>query len=447
MHDCETSWLEGVFARGDRKLCNVLERAYRAGARFDSWEDQLQIKLWNEAMAAEGLDPATYLGTIPVTARLPWDHIDVGLEDGFLAREYRKALKNRLSVPCGKVAGAFVHATNLEDAAKETRRLVCYDCGVACDLDAMRAERLVALRKLGADRPREKALPVVRGDDEEPAPAAMKRAPGPKPGGVRVRFLYTKLGPAAFLSHLDLIRALPRAFRRLGVPLHYTGGFHPKPDMTFGPALSLGIASLGEVVDLKLDVDTDVAALLGPLSDASPAGLRFVGAARLGPEDPPATRLIDTARYAVAIAESTLASLGIAGQAWVEQRLAALFAAHEATIVRRIDGIGKKVDVRAFLRGARIGTPRARDSLARAGIVGAVVPLEVDLAITGGGAVKIAEFVEVLAGPRGADLPFQAVRVALGAFRDGDATSLVDLAALRASAPVPSVGVSALAHV
>jgi hypothetical protein len=57
-----------------------------------------------------------FLGTIPVHARLPWDHIDVGLEDGFLLREYRKALKNRLSPPCGKVAGAFVHHTNLKDA-------------------------------------------------------------------------------------------------------------------------------------------------------------------------------------------------------------------------------------------------------------------------------------------------------------------------------------------
>jgi radical SAM family uncharacterized protein len=143
MHDCDTSWLEAVFARGDRSLCDVLERAYEAGARFDSWEDRLEIDAWEEAFRAEGVDKARFLGTIPVTARLPWDHISVGLEDGFLAREYRKALKSRLSPPCGKVAGAFVHATNLQDAHKETRRLVCYDCGVACDLSAMSGERLV----------------------------------------------------------------------------------------------------------------------------------------------------------------------------------------------------------------------------------------------------------------------------------------------------------------
>ena len=154
MHDSDTSWLEAVFARGDRSLAPVLERAYRAGARFDSWEDQKRMSVWEDAFRAEGVDPATYLGTVPVKARLPWDHIDVGLEEGFLLREYRKALKNRLSLPCGKVAGAFVHATNLREAEADSRKLVCYDCGVACDLSAMREQRLVYLRKLGAEEPR-----------------------------------------------------------------------------------------------------------------------------------------------------------------------------------------------------------------------------------------------------------------------------------------------------
>jgi LmbE family N-acetylglucosaminyl deacetylase len=72
--------------------------------------------VWAEAFEVTGVDAPLFLGTIPVHARLPWDHIDVGLEDGFLLREYRKALKSRLSPPCGKVAGAFVHHTNLLDA-------------------------------------------------------------------------------------------------------------------------------------------------------------------------------------------------------------------------------------------------------------------------------------------------------------------------------------------
>ena len=84
-----------------------------------------------------------------MTARLPWDHIDVGLEDGFLLGEYRKALKGRASPPCGKVAGMLIHHTNLADAEPDRRKLVCYDCGVACDLSKMRDD-LHCASNLGA---------------------------------------------------------------------------------------------------------------------------------------------------------------------------------------------------------------------------------------------------------------------------------------------------------
>ena len=69
---------------------------------------------------------------------------------------------------------------------------------------------------------------------------------------VRVRIAYTKLGRAAFRGHLDLVRLLPRIFRRLDLPMFYSQGFHPKPDMTFGPALPLGVASHTEYLDVKL---------------------------------------------------------------------------------------------------------------------------------------------------------------------------------------------------
>jgi radical SAM family uncharacterized protein/radical SAM-linked protein len=437
-HDCDTSWLEAVFARGDRSLAPVLEHAYRAGARFDSWEDQKKMHLWEDAFRVHGIDPAKYLGTIPVTARLPWDHIDVGLEDGFLLREYRKAVKSRLSLPCGKVAGAFVHATNLHDAGAEDRKLVCYDCGIACDLSAMREQRLVYLRTLGAEAPRPPPPPpAARANPQAPparapqgearryrfvyeklGPAASRRrsdsaappARAPQGEARRYRFVYEKLGPAAFLSHLDVIRALPRGFRRLGIPLFYSQGFHPKPEMTFGPALSLGVSSLGEAVDVRIAADIDPAAILEALSEGGHAGLRFVGGIRLGPGDAAISRVIDTARYAVGIPRAVVASLG--GDAWLRERVEAALAARELPVVRRIDGIGKRVDVREFLRELRVA-PDDVASLARAGIVGDLVTLAAEVEVRGSGGVKIAEVVEVVLGD--AELPHRAVRVALGA--------------------------------
>jgi radical SAM-linked protein len=444
MHDCDTSWLEAVFARGDRRLADVLERAYADGARFDSWEDRLRIELWKDAFRATGVLPSTYLGTIPVTARLPWDHIDVGLEEGFLAREYRKALANRLSLPCGKAAGMFVHHTNLAEAKSDEKNLVCYDCGIACDLGAMRHERLVYLRKLGAD-------------DKRPPPPSPLDAParlgtGPKRPPVafvqgqarRYRFAYTKLGASALLSHLDLIRALPRAFRRLELPLFYSTGFHPKPEMTFGPALSLGVASLMEFVDVKLTTDLVPDAWLRPLSDASPEGMRFVAAARLGESDASVSRVIDSARYAVALPASALREHG--GASWLAERVALALGARDFRLLRTIEGIGRWIDVRAFVRGISLETPGARAAVEAAGLVGDFSVLEVDLEIRGSGAVKISEVVTMLTGL--SDFSHRAVRFALGmwspslpddtegsSIRVGGVVSPMDLRAVRHRPP------------
>lgn len=442
MHDSRTSWLEGVFARGDRKLGRVLERAYFAGCRFDSWDEQLNIRAWSAAFDAEGIDPASYLGTIPVTARLSWDHIDVGLEEGFLLREYRKAVKSRLSPPCGKVAGAFIHETNIEDAEKEKRKLVCYDCGVACDLSAMRTTRMDFLVKLGA---KTKRVPKEKPAPQLDATGKPVRVPPPRTvqgEGHRYRFLFRKTGPMAFLSHLDLIRAVPRSFRRAEIALFYSSGFHPKPDMVFSPALSLGVASLSEVLDVKLIVPegTDPAALAAELTRVSPPGLSFERGVVLGKQDPSIAKVIDGARYAVAFPRMALDAIG--GEARLRAEVDRVVVAPEIKVIRRFErGLAKSIDVKKFLRGLSVGDSRAAAYLDAAQMLGDFVPLLVDVAVTGDGGVKIAEVVEALfpkalVSRRGnssalaedaENVPYYAVRAELGLLNDGDYVTALDL--------------------
>jgi radical SAM family uncharacterized protein len=283
-HDPGISFVEGVLARGDRRLADVIEAVWRDGARFDGWDEVFVLERWQRMLAVHGVDVAAYLGTRPVTARLPWDHLDVGLEDGFLLGEYRKALKGRASPPCGKVAGMLIHHTNLEEADPDRRKLVCYDCGVACDLGQMREERLVALRSLGATGKPAPRGPIVVEDAGDmvdvsergggsPAehnaastPAAVPqvhaaRAERVRRGGFKgadlpystYRIRFAKVSRASFLGHLDLGRLLARSLRRADLPLAMSRGFSPKPRMTFGPALGLGIPSLGELVDVDLE--------------------------------------------------------------------------------------------------------------------------------------------------------------------------------------------------
>jgi radical SAM family uncharacterized protein/radical SAM-linked protein len=420
LHDAPTSVLEGILARGDRRLANVIERAFLGGARFDSWDDHLKLEVWQEALEHFAIDTRPFLGTIAVGARVPWDHLDIGLEDGFLAREYRKALAGRLSPPCGKVAGAFIHATNAEDAESEQRRLVCYDCGVACDLGKMREERLVYLRKLGAnERPRSLPLVVEAGPDAaaplgpvraRPRRARPEAARPARPGGVprRFRLRFQKVGPAALLGHLDLGRELPRAIRRAGVRLRYSEGYHPKPDLSFGPALSLGVASLDEYVDVKLIDAPGEEELIARLASATSGGLRFLGAVPLENEDPAVSSIITGARYVVALPRAVVLEQG--GLAALEQRILALLAKPEAKLRRDIGGVGKIVDVRRFIVELALGGDAAHTVLDEAGIVGALVPLEVTIAISPSGSAKISELVEVLFGQA---LPHLGVRVAL----------------------------------
>ncbi len=422
-HNAVGSVLEGVFARGDRSLCNVLEHAYKNGARFDSWDEKLRLDVWEEAFTKLEIDRSRFLGTIPVTARLPWDHIDVGLEEGFLAREYRKALQSRLSPPCGKAAGMFVHHTNIEDANADKRKLVCYDCGVACDMSQMRNDRVTFLGKLGAD----KRLPMIVDaptKPEEPvvtAPEVVDEAPSPAPmigrGGHRYRFRFSKSGAMALLGHLDVVRELPRVFRRVEETTVYTKGFHPKPDMIFSPALSLGVVSLDEYVDIRLAREMnplELEALVTRMNQCSPAGLRFLGAAYLGADDPAISKVIVGARYILAFARAAIeVPVGTTAEDMFAARCEVAMAATNLPIRRDVEGIGKVVDVRKYLESARVGGAEAHAALARAGIVGDIVTLDVLVSITGSGAAKSSEVAAVIVGDGVTPPPHRSIRLEL----------------------------------
>ena len=96
-----TSFLEGVFARGDRRLCDVIEAAWRKGCKFDSWEEHLDREKWMDSFAENGIDPFFY------TARrrsfdevLPWDHMDYGVTKKFLIKENEKAHRGETTASC-----------------------------------------------------------------------------------------------------------------------------------------------------------------------------------------------------------------------------------------------------------------------------------------------------------------------------------------------------------
>lgn len=111
-HGAETSFLEAVFARGDRKLCDVLEKAVEQGFHFDSWDECFDFDRWMDLFKLCGLDPAFYANrTRRFDEVFPWDHLDYGIRKEFLIEECRRAYDAKTTPNC---------------------REQCSNCGAAC---------------------------------------------------------------------------------------------------------------------------------------------------------------------------------------------------------------------------------------------------------------------------------------------------------------------------
>jgi radical SAM family uncharacterized protein/radical SAM-linked protein len=211
-HDPRVSFLEGVLARGDQRVAEVIISAYSKGARFDGWDDRLAFDLWMRAFEDCDLNPELYLAGKDPGEALPWDGIDAGVSRQFLVEEWEKAKAEETTVDC--------------------RSGACSACGV-CDFDEIRT------RLADADASEVIASPA----EEPPAGEAEIR---------RFRLRYAKVGHMALLGHQDLIRLFHRAFRRAGLKLDYSKGFHPHPRLRFSPPLGVGIESTAEYVDFDL---------------------------------------------------------------------------------------------------------------------------------------------------------------------------------------------------
>lgn len=100
-HDAGTSFLEGIFSRGDRKLCKVLKLAQERGCRFDGWSDCFSLEKWMQVFEDAGVDPLFY-GTRKreFDEILPWDHIDYGVTKEFLQKECERAYQNQTTKNC-----------------------------------------------------------------------------------------------------------------------------------------------------------------------------------------------------------------------------------------------------------------------------------------------------------------------------------------------------------
>ncbi len=100
-HDADVSSLEGVFARGDRRLCNVIRQAYESGCMYDAWSEYFHYDKWKKAFEDNNLDMEFYIRRERVEDELfPWDFIDIGVTKEFMLKEYHNSKAEVVTPNC-----------------------------------------------------------------------------------------------------------------------------------------------------------------------------------------------------------------------------------------------------------------------------------------------------------------------------------------------------------
>ncbi|MDF2593284.1 MAG: hypothetical protein K0S75_2750 [Clostridia bacterium] len=118
---------------------------------------------------------------------------------------------------------------------------------------------------------------------------------------INIRLKFTKGNEVKYISHLDLMRTFMRAVRRANIPIAYSGGFNPHPEMSFGAPLSVGVISLAEYVDITLAKEMALQDIVDGLNQSMPAGIKVLGAMELPERFKSAMALITHAKYSMKV--------------------------------------------------------------------------------------------------------------------------------------------------
>lgn len=272
-HDARLSVIEGVFARGDRRLVPALYEAWKNGAKFDGWSDLFDDSRYFAAFEKCGIDWVYFSRrTRTIGEPLPWAHTSPGVLERFLKSEWQKALAASLTEDC--------------------RRTHCTGCGICPTLgvdvidyagtEAERADVSAPMEKQAAtessaeNTTAERRLFVYRG-------------------------LITKGEELRYVSHLDYANLFVRACKRAKLPMAYSEGFNPHMKVAFASALSLGAASDAEYVDFEMREDLAPSLVIERLRNHLPRGAQIVRLKILEGKHKALMADVDEARYRIAV--------------------------------------------------------------------------------------------------------------------------------------------------
>lgn len=237
----EMSLVEGVFARGDRKLSSLLKTAFEKGCRLDGWTDKFDFSLWRKSFEATGIDPEFYTKRDRKDDQsLPWDRIDSGISEKFLKNEFKKAEEMALTPDC--------------------RDDECSGCGV-CDFKKIKpVVHDVITDPVKTDHKKDKSFQSLADEEFK-----------------KFELFFSKLGTARFFGHLELASIVQRAVIRAGLNVKYSKGFNPSMRLSFENALPVGMESEQERLFIFLEKNLTCRTIVDSLNRVLPQDLEITG--------------------------------------------------------------------------------------------------------------------------------------------------------------------------
>ena len=272
-HDARLSVIEGVFARGDRRLAAALYEAWKSGAKFDGWSDLFDDSRYFAAFEKCSIDWEYFSRrTRTIGEPLPWAHTSPGVLERFLKSEWKKALAASLTEDC--------------------RRTHCTGCGICPTLGVDVIDYAGMEEKRSSEQTKQFAQSV---ENDTAMPPAERKL-------FVYRGLITKGEELRYVSHLDYANLFVRACKRAEFPMAYSEGFNPHMKVAFASALSLGAASDAEYVDFEMTEELAAPIVMERLSKHLPRGAQIVRLKILKGKHKALMADVDEARYRIVLA-------------------------------------------------------------------------------------------------------------------------------------------------
>lgn len=172
----------------------------------------------------------------------------------------------------------------------------------------------------------------------------------------RVLIKLRKGEPVKYISHLDLMRAFEHALRRADVPAAYSAGFNPRPRMSFGPAIAVGVTSDDERIVLQLASPEDPGAIKERLNRQLPAGIEAVSVETVPESEKSPLAGLNASEFRI-----TVAGTGASDVQTVEKKVGELLAADQVKVVRKRGAETKEVDIRPYILGVDVAQRSANE--------------------------------------------------------------------------------------